>query len=281
MSPRATSVGSAPRASGSTNRVGAVNTHTCLRTGSSGPEVRQLQELLIERGLLEGPPSGTFDAATNSAVRQYQQQNGLQVDGVVGQQTWGHLGGESFPPGTWMLKGGSRQPYGQDSGFDGTGARGLSGTEALSSATPAGSSQVEQMLNEARSHLGFHEGAGNNNPFSHAMGRGSEAWCADFVSYLARKAGLSLNTASAQGVANYLQQHGTWKGKSNPQPGDAVTFRWDGSGGWADHVGIVERVYVKNGQVWVDTIEGNSSDGVNRRSYPANSSKINGYGRIV
>jgi hypothetical protein len=117
-----------------------------------------------------------------------------------------------------------------------------------------------------------------NSPSS--FGRPAEAWCADFVSYCAKKAGLSLNTASAQGVANILKDRGTWKGKHNPQPGDAVTFRWDGSGGWADHVGLVEKVFMKNGRKYIQTIEGNSSDMVRRKVYPANDAVINGFGKI-
>lgn len=251
--------------------------HSRLQLGASGPEVTSLQTLLIERGLLAGPASGNFDAATDRAVRQYQQQNGLVVDGIVGQQTWGSFDGVSLPPGYWMLKSPALPPA--VSTFEPALDPGLGA--AMSVSPPAGDSQVEQVLNEARSHLGFHEGEGNENPFSRAMGRGAGPWCADFVSYCARKAGLTVNTASAQGIADQLQAKGTWKGKANPQPGDAVTFRWDGSGGKADHVGIVERVYSKGGQLWVDTIEGNASDGVNRRSYPADSSKINGYGALA
>jgi len=75
--------------------------------------------------------------------------------------------------------------------------------------------------------------------------------------YDRKKAGFTVNTASAQGVANALQAKGTWKGRSNPQPGDAVTFRWDGSHGWADHVGIVEKIFQQNGKTYIQTIEGN------------------------
>ena len=31
-----------------------------------------------------------------------------------------------------------------------------------------------------------------------------------------------------QGVQDYLEAHGTWKGRHNPQPGDALTFAWNG-----------------------------------------------------
>ncbi|MBX7100390.1 MAG: peptidoglycan-binding protein [Myxococcaceae bacterium] len=257
---------------------GTVAAHSRVELGSSGPEVTQLQSKLIERGLLPGPASGTFDAATDRAVRQYQKQNGLVVDGIVGQQTWGSLEGVSLPPGYWMLK--NPLPSPEVSSFIPAGDPALDASMGVN-APKADQSTVDQVLEEARSHLGFHEGENNENPFSHAMGRGAGPWCADFVSFCARKAGLTVNTASAQGIADQLAAKGTWKGKENPQPGDAVTFRWDGSGGKADHVGLVERVYSKGGQLWIDTIEGNASDGVNRRSYPADSAKINGYGTLA
>jgi hypothetical protein len=151
--------------------------------------------------------------------------------------------------------------------------------KAFRKATASGA--AGKVLATARRFLGTHEGAGNSNPFSRALGRPPEAWCADFVSYCAKKAGLKLNTASAQGVASYLQSRGTWKGRHDPKPGDALTFNWSGSHGWADHVGMVEKVFMRGGQKWVQTIEGNSGDMVRRKQYPANSSLINGYGRIV
>ena len=55
------------------------------------------------------------------------------------------------------------------------------------------------------------------------------------------------------------------------QPGDIIFFDWDGAYS-SDHVGIVESC---DGSV-VYTIEGNSSDAVNRRSYNINSSSILG-----
>src|SRR5690349_5613417 len=57
-------------------------------------------------------------------------------------------------------------------------------------------SLADRVLDIARSNLGFHEGAGNANPFSRSFGRPGEAWCADFVSYCFTKAGKSLNFAN-------------------------------------------------------------------------------------
>ena len=233
-----------------------------IRTGNAGTQVRQLQQELKAAGCSPGPVDGIFGPKTLAAVKAYQAKNHLAVDGLVGPKTWKALTTDAFDPA---------KPGGTDAPAT---------PPATEPTGQASSPQVQKLLDEARSHLGFHEGAGNNNPFSHELGRPSEAWCADFVSYCAKKAGLHVNTASAQGVANALQAHGTWKGRSNPQPGDAVTFRWDGTHGWADHVGLVEKVFQKDGKTYIQTIEGNSSDKVQRKVYPADSAVINGYGSL-
>lgn len=264
--------------------VGPVGEHSLLRFPSAGHEVKQLQAQLVAQGFLD-KATGQFDKATEEAVKAYQAAKGLQVDGIVGQQTWGSFNGESNPPGAWMLK----RPAVSDAGsaFDPRpqspthpGAP-INNVNSVDLGPASGNSRGEQILDTARKYLGVHEGSGNSNPFSAALGRPPEAWCADFVSFCAKKAGLNLNTASAQGVQTALEQQGAWKGKHNPQPGDALTFRWDGSNGWADHVGIVERVYQRNGKLFVDTIEGNSSDQVRRKTYAADDPVIKGFGTIV
>jgi len=59
-----------------------------LRRGSSGTAVRQLQEALKEAGHDPGPIDGEFGPATEAAVRAFQQEKGIAVDGVVGAITW-------------------------------------------------------------------------------------------------------------------------------------------------------------------------------------------------
>ena len=65
-----------------------------LRKGDSGGAVRLLQNILISQRLLD-PSSRTtiFDDKTEQAVRKFQQQYNLSVDGVVGSRTWSMLGG--------------------------------------------------------------------------------------------------------------------------------------------------------------------------------------------
>jgi hypothetical protein len=55
--------------------------------------------------------TGTFDAATDKAVRDYQGANGLAVDGIVGAGTWGALGVSGSSPPT-QGAGGAPQPAG-------------------------------------------------------------------------------------------------------------------------------------------------------------------------
>jgi len=62
--------------------------------------VKVLQELLKETGHYDGPLDGLFSTATESAVRNFQQAQGLQVDGKPGGKTLSRLylaAGGSFP----------------------------------------------------------------------------------------------------------------------------------------------------------------------------------------
>lgn len=62
-----------------------------LAYGSSGSDVRALQEALRKAGY-NIAADGVFGAETQNAVRQYQSAQGLSVDGIAGQQTFGSLG---------------------------------------------------------------------------------------------------------------------------------------------------------------------------------------------
>ena len=64
--------------------------HTLLRRGSTGPEVRYLQELLGKIGYTL-QTDGVFGPLTEQAVRLYQAEEGIETDGVVGPETWGRL----------------------------------------------------------------------------------------------------------------------------------------------------------------------------------------------
>jgi peptidoglycan hydrolase-like protein with peptidoglycan-binding domain len=66
------------------------NTPT-LRRGASGNSVEGLQKGLKKYGTAAtdpGPVDGDFGPKTEGAVRQYQEDRGIFVDGIVGDQTW-------------------------------------------------------------------------------------------------------------------------------------------------------------------------------------------------
>ena len=60
---------------------------TTIRQGATGESVSQLQEMLIELGYLSGKPDGTYGEKTVEAVKEFQKNNGLTVDGAAGEAT--------------------------------------------------------------------------------------------------------------------------------------------------------------------------------------------------
>ena len=68
-------------------------TYSNLSYGSSGDEVKKMQQALINAGYDLGSTGadGQFGEKTQAAVKQYQQANGLAVDGIAGNNTLGKL----------------------------------------------------------------------------------------------------------------------------------------------------------------------------------------------
>lgn len=60
--------------------------------GSSGEVVSQIQTKLKRWGYYNGVVDGIYGSATEKAVRQFQQKNGLTVDGKAGQKTLAAMG---------------------------------------------------------------------------------------------------------------------------------------------------------------------------------------------
>jgi N-acetylmuramoyl-L-alanine amidase len=63
-----------------------------LYWGSSGSEVRLLQQTLKRWDYYDGPIDGVYGGGTFTAVKEFQRKNGLAVDGVVGPETARALG---------------------------------------------------------------------------------------------------------------------------------------------------------------------------------------------
>lgn len=55
-----------------------------------GSEIRKLQSRLKQKGFAV-EETGLYDENTEATVKEFQQQNNLGVDGIVGAKTWGKL----------------------------------------------------------------------------------------------------------------------------------------------------------------------------------------------
>lgn len=148
---------------------------------------------------------------------------------------------------------------------------------------------IEKVLNLARAEVGYHEVGDNWNKYADYLdplgitwgNKQGYAWCGEFVLCMFVQAfgiekGLQvLCSGKPSGIplcsagADYFQSCGRWG--NTPHRGDVVFFYYNGG---INHTGIVESV---SGGV-VNTIEGNTSDMVARRSYAVGVNYIAGYG---
>lgn len=109
----------------------------------------------------------------------------------------------------------------------------------------------------------------------------TSAWCAIFVSWCARQAGISEEQiptfAGCTSGRNTFKRLGVWfdRDKHTPQRGDLVLFDWDGDPSMSEHVGIVTRADNK----YVYTVEGNAGTpgAVREKQYSRKSGNILGY----
>lgn len=106
-------------------------------------------------------------------------------------------------------------------------------------------------------------------------------WCASFVSYCARTAGISSSvlpsSVSCARWVSYFNSVGQYRTRASgyvPRQGDLIFFRSKNTSSVSDHVGIVR--YTCGGVVY--TIEGNSDNQVKLNCYALNNSYIVGYG---
>ena len=154
---------------------------------------------------------------------------------------------------------------------------------------------ARKVIEQAISWLGRNEADGTHKPIldiynSHSpLARGykikyTDDWCMAFVSAISIKLGYTDIIPTEVGVDKHIQlmkRIGSYIEDENrvPNPGDIIYFDWNDNGigdnvGFADHVGIVEKVEGRN----IITIEGNYSNRVRRRTISVNARYIRGYG---
>jgi hypothetical protein len=164
------------------------------------------------------------------------------------------------------------------------GAPAASTLTALAPTTSTGGTPAGQaILNAVRNEVGVAEQPPGSNDSPRiaqyrqaTAGSGVGPWCAYFVSWAARQAGVPLGD-SGQGFGRvddvYAWAQRTGKaipaGSGTPQPGDLIV--------WDEHIGVVESVDADGS---IHTIEGNSSDRVSRRTYGSDGGGAIGYVRL-
>lgn len=163
--------------------------------------------------------------------------------------------------------------------------------------------QRTDVIMVAMSQLGYHEGdsesdfdgmntSGSDNyvEYNYLYGKvdnGSGkicygyAWCAAFVSWCQRQAGIPTGTVksyvSCTNWVTWFKNYSTYKTRASgytPEPGDIIFFKDASATRASTHVGIV--IYTDSGKVY--TIEGNSGGVVGIHNYALTNTYIVGYG---
>jgi hypothetical protein len=166
-----------------------------------------------------------------------------------------------------------------DSPFAGM-LQGAMGAGGVTAPLPTGGSAGQRIVAAVQGEVGQAEQPpGSNDSPRIAMyrqataGSGVGPWCAYFTSWAAAQAGVPVGErgqgfGSVDALYAWAQRSGkALPAGATPAPGDLIV--------WNEHIGVVEAV-LPNGQV--QTIEGNSSDRVSRRTHPAGSAL--GYVRL-
>ncbi|MGO1409570.1 MAG: C40 family peptidase, partial [Brachybacterium sp.] len=159
-----------------------------LRQGDSGQAVETLQASLNANGA-DLPETGYFGSMTDDAVQEFQSTHGLQVDGVVGPETHGALGGGST----------------ESAPVDAPSA----GASAVPASVSSGSSS--SIVDAARSAVG--------TPYSWGGSSLSGMDCSGLVAYAYEAAGIDVPRTSSQQAAQ-----GRSISQSEAQPGDLVVW---------------------------------------------------------
>lgn len=129
--------------------------------------------------------------------------------------------------------------------------------------------QARDIVAVAQTQVGYQEGDNNDNKYGTAFGHNNVAWCAYFISWCAKEAGISDSIIHRQGIASpfsgYFNVPNTHSsGDYFPKPGDLV-FYGPNSNGDHYHVGLVETVNPSTG--YITTIEGNTNSNGSSEGY--------------
>ncbi|MGB3512103.1 MAG: peptidoglycan-binding protein [Microcoleaceae cyanobacterium] len=249
-----------------------------LRRGIIGEDVRALQKALNILGFNAGDEDGEFRSNTERAVRAFQNNAGITVDGEVYTQTWKELADKfdnsiiDIPRENPRLK-----------------LANFAENEANKQLRWSNNnSEAEKYLKAFRRPMWELDQFGPGVSWETAQ-KVFFDWCGGFVYYCCREAGIDIPIqpdgfwATMALVASWkywASKKGFWylKGSGfNPARGDIVIFDWSDISGAYNHIGIV-RGYTPGSSTLI-TSEGNKSN--RSGNFTRNLSDVEGFIRIT
>lgn len=252
---------------------------TALKKGDKGPNVKELQRLLVKRGY-RIDIDGDFGTQTHQAVRAFQAQNldqhgqPLTVDGKVGSLTLWSLQHRKPDIETVSAVDFCKMPPSKAGGSRaGRAALKIAVEELKAGACEIGGNNKGPFVKKYLAGAGLNEG---------------NAWCASFVSWCflhgfaaddIGKMPFSYSPSARQLLRIYQNKGWSHAPQSGyePTPGDLVFWWRVKLAGWQGHVGFVHQLH--DGMLY--TIEGNRSHKVQGFSYVfSRMDKLLGFGRV-
>ncbi|WP_280771465.1 peptidoglycan-binding protein [Salipaludibacillus daqingensis] len=162
-----------------------LNASSVLREGSRGADVKSLQSALKDLGMYTSTLDGIYGPLTARAVRNFQQDANIQVDGIAGPQTFNSLNGEETSGAT-------------------------TASSNNSSTSQSASANVDQLVQDAKDLLGSSYVWGGTTP----AGFDSSG----FIVYVFNQNGINLSRT-------HREYYYEGESVSNLQRGDVVFFQ--------------------------------------------------------
>lgn len=219
-----------------------------LRKGCIGEDVKILQKVLNGLGFNAGEADGTFGTRTEKAVKSFQIQAGITVDGIVGPETWGELRGQfniEQPEQGVLAQLADLAQQECDKGLSWEGPY----------------CEAEKYLSPLRKSM---QGLGHIESSPVFFN-----WCAAFVTWCCRKVGIQIpdipegywaTMALVESWKYWAKNNGYWhpKGSITPKRGDILVFEWFDGDVSLDHIGIIKGYTI--GSPSIQTSEGNKGN---------------------
>jgi len=199
-----------------------------LRKTVVDPDITALQKRLKDLDLFKQEITGEFDDDTQAALLSFQWQTGLAADGIAGPETWSapgdHLAFNYTTPAKTLKMADIAM---------------AECTKRLRWTVPT--CEAEKYLALMRGPMQRLGQIGTSPVFY--------SWCASFVTWCARSAGISIpdqpdgydaTMALVDSWRYWAKQKGFWLPTSDdPMRGDVVVFKWKRTDTQLDHIGIV------------------------------------------